>query len=276
MESPMTAGSNIRDLAIGYHQKGEFREAIKAYRIAILLFPRDTVLSFNLGNLFRSIDQPQMAISCYELVLKIKGDDLATLYNLAPLYRSGGEHQKAILCYQKILHIDPHHTTAQYFLDALLGHCPPRSPDSYVQELFDRYAPTFDQHITGALAYRGPHLLRQLLFDYIPAPRRFYQAVDLGCGTGLVAEELDLLSRQWIGVDISTAMLKQATDKKIYTELIASEICQYLTTAREVPLIVAADVVPYFGDLSSLFKAACKLCELEAAFSSAPRREPRT
>ncbi len=255
MQKPQMTQIPIRELAIRYHQEGRFVEAMKAYRIAILLFPRDTVLSYNLGNLFRQIDQGHKAIACYELVLRLNPNDLPTLYNLAPLYRSRGERDKAIACYHKILELQPNNETAQYFLDALYGRTPERSPDAYVVELFDRYAPTFDHHITESLKYRGPQLLRELWQDCPSVPRTFPEALDLGCGTGLGAEALKAASVVWQGVDLSSAMLKKAEEKALYQSLHQQEIVSFLEsqwTARHA-LILMADVVPYFGSLERLF-----------------------
>ncbi len=257
--SPPSPRSNIRELAIRYHQEGRFAEALKAYRIAILLFPKDTILTYNLGNLFRATGQNQKAIACYELVLRFKADDLSTLTNLAPLYRSGGQREKAVATYERILSLQPHNKTARYFLDALQGSCPERSPDGYVQELFDRYSETFDQHIVSTLKYKTPSLLRQLLSDDPEAPLQYASALDLGCGTGLSAEAFQACSPYWVGVDLSAGMLEKAYAKGLYRELHTAEILNFLEKEeRRFPLILMADVVPYFGDLTLLLDSLKK------------------
>jgi predicted TPR repeat methyltransferase len=77
--------------------------------------------------------------------------------------------------------------------------------------------------------------------------------LDLGCGTGLSGTVLRELSSQLIGVDIAPKMLAVAQEKGIYDKLIEAEIIQFLRHDKQTyDLIVAADVLPYLGDLSAL------------------------
>ena len=80
------------------------------------------------------------------------------------------------------------------------------------------------------------------------------QTLDLGCGTGLSGIVLRELSGYLTGVDISAKMLAQAKNKGIYDELIEAEIIAFLQqNTHAYDLIVAADVLPYLGELKSLF-----------------------
>jgi predicted TPR repeat methyltransferase len=78
----------------------------------------------------------------------------------------------------------------------------------------------------------------------------------LGCGTGLCGESLKKYGsfRGLIGVDLSENMLDIARQKKIYTDLICDDICHYLENNQIFfNLIVASDVLTYFGDLTKAF-----------------------
>jgi predicted TPR repeat methyltransferase len=51
-------------------------------------------------------------------------------------------------------------------------------------------------------------------------------------------------------------MLKVARQRQIYDELVCSELSEFLSTqARELDVVVAADVFVYLGDLSRVFRA---------------------
>lgn len=64
------------------------------------------------------------------------------------------------------------------------------------------------------------------------------------------------ISQQLTGVDIAEKMLNEARKKDIYDTLIMAELIDFLTgTTHCYDLIVSADVLPYFGDLGSLFAA---------------------
>ncbi|THD49812.1 MAG: methyltransferase domain-containing protein [Bradyrhizobium sp.] len=129
-------------------------------------------------------------------------------------------------------------------------------PSAYVARLFDDYAPRFERHLTQDLAYRGPALILETIEAAAPG-RRFARSLDLGCGTGLAGEALR--SRvDWLeGVDLSSAMLAKARRRALYDALGEGEIVDRLRRrAAEFDLLVAADVLVYFGDLSALFTAA--------------------
>ena len=127
-----------------------------------------------------------------------------------------------------------------------------RAPPDYVRVVFDGYASRFDAHLIG-LGYRVPGLARAALADAAgPGP-----VLDLGCGTGLMAVALaDLWPGPWIGVDLSPRMLQAAGQRGLYAELHEADVPAFLAgEPRRFPLVLAGDVLPYFGDLRALFAA---------------------
>ncbi|MDB5748567.1 MAG: hypothetical protein JWP72_3415, partial [Massilia sp.] len=141
----------------------------------------------------------------------------------------------------------------EFALAALgVGTAPQRAPASYVTALFDQYAGHFDRHLTGVLAYRTPGLVKAALSRHVGATR--LDTVDLGCGTGLCAPHLRPLSRSLAGVDLSNRMLEQARATALYDELACADIEAWLAgRPAAFDLVVAADVLVYFGDLAGLF-----------------------
>lgn len=240
-------------LATTLHKEGRYAEALRIYRQAILMNPDDGDLCFNLGNLLRTIGQNEKAIGVYEHAHRIKPGDADILINLAPLYRSARRLQEARACYEKILTIDPENATAYYFLEAISGRTPERAPAAYVVELFDQYAPTYDQHMNQVLKYRAPELLKALLLSYAPARHRRFQSCDLGCGTGRSMEAFGQLTTLVDGYDLSPAMLERAAEKKIYRQLTAGDCIETLIHGDVYELFVAADLIPYIGEVDSLF-----------------------
>ncbi|MEO5808212.1 methyltransferase [Devosia sp.] len=130
---------------------------------------------------------------------------------------------------------------------------------SYVEALFDQYAPKFETALVDRLGYRVPEMLDDLLSS-VMAERswvRFADALDLGCGTGLMGarlrERVDLLE----GIDLSAAMIAETGRKGIYDRLAKAELVEFLL-ARPAPadLLTAADVFIYCGALPPVL-AAC-------------------
>jgi predicted TPR repeat methyltransferase len=242
-------------LATTLHKEGRYAEALRIYRQAILMNPDDADLSYNLGNLLRTVGQNEKAISFYEHAHRLNPKDPDILINLAPLYRSGQKHEAARQCYEKILQLDPENATAHYFVSALSGKTPARAPAGYVTELFDQYAPTYDQHMNKVLKYRAPELLRNLLLNYAPTRGRRFLTCDLGCGTGRSMDALNHLISEVDGYDLSPVMLQHAAAKNIYRQLIAGDCIETLAAAStSYELFVAADFLPYIGALDPLLE----------------------
>lgn len=129
---------------------------------------------------------------------------------------------------------------------------------SYVEALFDQYAPQFEDSLVGKLGYRVPEMLDALVVEQMQALgiERFAKAIDLGCGTGLMGEKLRAKVDFLEGVDISAAMIAETARKGIYDNLQKAELVAALNARRaEADLMTAADVFIYCGDLRPVLAA---------------------
>jgi predicted TPR repeat methyltransferase len=142
----------------------------------------------------------------------------------------------------------------QYTLASLGAAAAPRiAPRQLIIELFDQYADHFDQHLLGKLKYSGPGLLFDAVARFVPAGK--LDVLDLGCGTGLVGARFCPLARTLTGVDFSSNMLEAAHQRRIYDDLVCSELTAFLRSQTgKFDLVVAADVFIYIGDLSAVFQ----------------------
>ena len=142
-----------------------------------------------------------------------------------------------------------------YMEAAETGGAPPeRMADAHVAALFDLYAPSFDDSLRGFLSYRAPERLVDAVHSVLGG-RRELDVLDLGCGTGLAGPLLRPIARRLEGIDLSTGMLDKARERGVYDMLRAGEITAELaasTASHE--LIVAVDVLVYFGALETLFQ----------------------
>lgn len=135
-----------------------------------------------------------------------------------------------------------------------------------VEGLFDEYAPTFEKSLVIDLGYDVPQKLEALLArDYANEDGSVssHLAVDLGCGTGLAAAQLRgrCLGRL-IGCDLSGRMIREARKKRgVFDELEACDCVAFLqrrVEASSADLIIAADVLLYFRDLTDLFTSVAR------------------
>jgi predicted TPR repeat methyltransferase len=130
-----------------------------------------------------------------------------------------------------------------------------RAPEAYVRTVFDGYADRFESHLIS-LGYRIPGAMRTVLQAHprVAAGLSIGPVLDLGCGTGMAALAIgDLPLGPFTGVDLSPRMLAHARVKRLYAELREADIIADLTAhEQQWPLIIAADVLCYFGALEDL------------------------
>lgn len=135
----------------------------------------------------------------------------------------------------------------------------------YVEELFDVFASDFD-NVLSELEYDSPKIIAQYLQEFLTAKNNDKISIlDLGCGSGLCGKYLKKIFKKSriVGVDISAQMLKTAKAKNVYDELIKGDIINCFDVKKEVfNVVVASDVLTYFGKLDAIFeKVDSVLCK---------------
>jgi predicted TPR repeat methyltransferase len=134
-------------------------------------------------------------------------------------------------------------------------------PPAYVRALFDQYAPKFEAALVDDLGYRGPALLFKAVLSVRAAVRKaalFNRAIDLGCGTGLVASAFAAQVDHFIGIDLSPRMIERARATGLYAQLEVAEMVDGMRGKPDVSadLILAADAMIYLSDLAPLLGEA--------------------
>ncbi|MET0605642.1 MAG: methyltransferase domain-containing protein [Beijerinckiaceae bacterium] len=147
----------------------------------------------------------------------------------------------------------------------------------YVRNLFDQYAERFDSHLTKHLAYRGPELIRDAIaracaIEGVRPP--FARALDIGCGTGLLGEQLQDMAKAIEGIDLSPRMIRMAKKRDCYDRLSTGDMLAFLREgdAGRYDLIAAADVFVYVGDLGPVVSAAARALKPRGLFAFSIQR----
>lgn len=275
-----------RALGIALEGRGRRQEAAEAYRAALEIRPRDEAVLVRLGVCELMLRQTARAIDTLSRAREVSPDNPRTLNNLAwALIRTGEparaielleravaldpgfieawvnlaeQHYvarndaRALECFDRVAELDPQHEFA-FLRQAVRGEPVERAPDRFVATYFDRFARTFDQRLTGELAYRAPQVAADMLAPWL-ASRSGLQVADLGCGTGLSGQVVRSHAAYLAGIDLSQKMLEQAATKKVYDELFRAEITAFLQSAagERFDLILALDVLVYIGSLDAL------------------------
>lgn len=236
--------------------KGSFEEAIEQIRISLRLWPDYPQAHFNLGAMFRQQRNDEQAVACFRKAIGLQPNYLEARAELADALARMGHKQEAIEQLQELGRLQPQNVDIKFALAALGGEsAPTQPPAATIVNLFDRYAPVFDQHLGEKLQYRAP----QLIFDAVSAaaPGMRPNIMDLGCGTGLCGQLFRHTAESLSGVDLSPAMVSQARQRGIYDHLEVGDLVSALrANPSRYELILAADVFVYLGDLSDAFAAA--------------------
>ncbi len=250
------------NLANVLHDQGSTDEARACYESAIAIEPNYALAHNNLGNLLRGKGLADAAVACYRHAAAADPGFALGHYNLANILKDQGFRQQALDEYRTVLKLAPDHAYAAHMIAALSGETTDIAPRAFVQEVFDSYAHWFEDHLEGALEYRVPEMMRNAV-DRAPAGNGrarqsgFRHALDLGCGTGLVAKHFHDRVERFHGIDLSRKMLAEARRKDLYDQLDEADLLEFLENGRsraaDYDLALAADVFIYVGDLDPVF-----------------------
>jgi predicted TPR repeat methyltransferase len=280
----------LRGLA--QYQSGQYQQAEASLSASLALLPGRPSTLTNLGATRLKLGQPAQALGLLQEALVQEPDNVEALGHCAAALGELGRPEPALACLDRLLAIDPsvghawsvrgsvlkslgrsREAAASYreamargadpqlngYYLAALGdsEVPPAAPLHYVEQLFDGYAGSFDGHLVEQLNYRGP----QVLVGPLQASgRRFHNAVDLGCGTGLCGPLLQGLASRVTGVDLSQNMLHRAAEGGSYAALLHQDVASFLeSTPEHFDLVVAADVFIYLGALDAVFSGVARV-----------------
>lgn len=240
------------NLAATFMHHDRFENALTHYQELLTHAPLNKDYLYNAGVAQMALGHLNDAKSLFETLVSEQPDHAAGLTNLAAIHNRLGDKNKAIALLQAAVVANPTDESTQFMLKALTGaNKNPSTCPAYATQLFDNYALYYESHMNGALHYRLPDHIGQLLDNEAPHVQK---ALDLGCGTGLIGIRLRSVATELIGVDISKKMLAQAKTKNIYDALIEAEAIAYLKqSTAHYDLIVVADVLPYIGALDDFF-----------------------
>jgi predicted TPR repeat methyltransferase len=235
---------------------GEYPGAVESYQRVLGLKPDLAEVHYLLGESFRVQRLFGKAEACYRKAVALDNDHLQAHYRLAFGLSAAKHHDEAARHFEEILRINPNDDQARHLLAAQRGETSAGAPPAYVSVLFDGIADTFDEKLVGALQYRTPQLLGELVRQLAAPAAKSLDVIDLGCGTGLCAPLFRDLARTLHGVDLSSRMIEKARERNLYDTLDVGDITTSLRSKTAAwDLAIAADVFVYLGDLREVFTA---------------------
>lgn len=244
------------NIATCYLKLGSLTAARQYYLEAAALLPNDTQILFNLGVISVQLGNLQEAVYYYQQVIHIDAAHLEAQQNLGFIFLVTKNKQAALKHFSEVLRLQPDNKAVSHTIHILTQDRQVRhSPKEYIQSLFDSYADHYDQHLTKALHFQVPQLLRDA-FENIAGHHYRGAVLDVGCGTGLSGALFKPFATHLSGVDLSFNMLALAKQKHIYDDLYQADIASFLKEHKaQYDVVVASDVLVYMGDLSDIFSS---------------------
>ena len=245
---PLNADAHINYADFLYRQH-RLIEALEEYRHAVILAPKRTEISNNLGIIQKDLGEYEEALGLFFNALLAEPERKEYALNIAEtlilLYEKDSKKAKQIA--GNWLKNMPDNIFAKR-ISEIFNQSTGNNAQQYTQELFDLFAENYEQ-VMKNIDYKLPQEFARILSPLSGL------IIDLGCGTGLIGEALKNENNTFIGVDISEKMAEIARAKKIYKEVIIDDITHYCQNLPPADWVVAADVFGYIGDLDNLLQS---------------------
>ena len=244
----------LREMGLAAFDSGALDVAEGFVTRAVDAAPRAVAGHIALGRVRAAQGRPREAIAAYRKALSLAPNTAEIFPLLGEAQLDAGDRDNARKSFRMALKLRPDNRLAAHMLAALEDSgAGPRN--TYTADLFDYYSGIFDSHLVSRLGYAVPSLMRGVIDELAPG-RRFDAALDLGCGTGLVAEALSDVLETIDGIDLAPKMIEVARTKNLYRELAVSDIVAWLdrpASNSAYDLVLAADVFIYVGTLEAVF-----------------------
>ena len=194
-------------------------------------------------------------------------------YMLGSCYYSIGNKPKAMAAMKKAFSQAPNDEDILFMIATIdESELPPeKRPDAMplklVKSYFTTLAPDFDE-IQKQEEYRGHIFVDQAVRSVLDSRRTNYEMLDIGCGTGAVADLLADFVTLIIGVDCTKEMLIKASvrmnkddTRRVYSKTIQEDLRVFLKAqkAESFDIITAAHVLNFMGDLDEVVGDSAKI-----------------
>lgn len=231
---------------------GETDRALEVLREVVALNRNWADAAVAFGRALMAKEALPTAIAEFQRALRLDPDCGAAELALAEAWAEAGEAEKAAAHLAAAVALGKDDDALAARLDAMRMQA--RSDAGYVRHLFDQFSADYDTRMRGALAYRAPEILAELMGMVSGGKPKKAATLDLGCGTGLAAPSFRPLATKLTGIDLSPQMIAQAQAGGLYDALVVGDIERWMA---ETPLrfgrAIAADVLVYLGDLERVF-----------------------
>jgi predicted TPR repeat methyltransferase len=245
---------------------GRVEEALQSFERSLALQPHFIEAQSNKAATLLQLKRFEEALQAADAALALRPDHAVSWNTRGNILIELRRFEEAVASYDNALALAPELAVAGDNRDLALFELGrlQRCPSGYIRELFDEFSADYDRRMLETLGYCAHQHLRTLAYRALPSGKNGWRILDLGSGTGLVGETFKDISKggRLDGVDLSPRMIEAARARAIYYDLILGDIETILhSVGRTYDLILAADTMIYFGDLSAILSGVAKRLE---------------
>ena len=251
----------LMNKGLAYKSAAMFDEAINQFRQAVSLAPGLDVAWDTQGLIWMMKGNMEQAATCYERAFQLNPGNINAGHQLAHIYRHMLRANDAKDIYRRILEVCPDDVRARFFMKACRiqadGGQLERIPADYVQEIYSgsNVGRALDTSLTEKLEYRAPAVLDAAVRELIVVPESGLDILEVGCGTGLCGSRLADIANILVGTDLSADLLAVAGEMGAYDRIYVADLIDALSDSSSAyDLVIAMDVLCFFGDLTEIFR----------------------
>lgn len=257
---------------------GRLDDAILLFQFVALQVPAMAQIWHILAMAWLAKADLTQTIECFEKAFELNPLNIEAGVQLAKAYRHAGKTKESEITCMKILEVDPDNAEARFFQNAYskqeneetLDRIPAEVTRQMYKGKSDRSSSlgkSFNDSLTENLDYKAPDVLDKSVRQALQGVSKKIDILELGCGSGLCGSKFSDIANQLVGTDISPDMLEGAKEKNTYTDLYDGDLIDVIAKYEsEFDLVVAMDVLCFFGDLTEIFQLCHKTLREQGIF----------
>lgn len=240
---------------------GDNRAALESFARSCQLAPNNPAVWFIKAMTHIAINELELAAEDLEMAFKLNPTDINTGGQLASVYRHLRRIPESVEVSRRLLEIDPDNARASFYIEAFETQSSTKSVQRIPREVAEAtynqadVGKNFEASLKGGLEYKAPDVLNEAVRKVCGQQESSLDILEIGCGTGLCGSQFTDIARTLVGTDLSSRMLDVAREKKAYTSLYVADLVDVLSNNPDsFDLVIAMDVLCYFGDLTEIFQ----------------------
>ena len=253
---------------------GDAKAAINCFERASQLVPENPTVWFIKGMSYITINNLEQAAEDLKEAFRLNPSDVNTGGQLANVYRHLRRLPESADVSRRILLSDPDNVHAKFYLDVFRSQenkqLVQRIPREVAEATYSHadVGKNFEASLKGGLEYKVPDVLDYAVREIFGHQDVSLDILEIGCGTGLCGSRFADIAKTLVGTDISSSMLDVAREKNVYSELYISDLIDVLSdNAYGFDLVIAMDVLCYFGDLTEIFQKCHDTLRVKGVFA---------